>query len=71
MNKHFVYFESQKGGMQHYDILEEEDFRFFCGWMSKGCEKEDRSLLKWMLSAEVGEYKDHRLGTLVRLKDFE
>lgn len=67
--KQFMYFESIEGGMVSYAVSTGRDLSGLYGWMSKGCEADDQGLLNWMESANVGEFYEHRLGTLVRLKD--
>jgi hypothetical protein len=34
-----------------------------------GCGDADTALVEWMQTAEIGDYHDHRLGVIVRLKD--
>lgn len=71
MNRHFIYFENCEGGMtEHhlYDPSPAPDFLY--RWMGdRSCKAEDTALLNWMVIAEIGDYKPHRLGTMVRIKD--
>lgn len=69
--KHFVYFEVEDGGVHKFDVFNPTDLEHLYCWMKPqyGSNVDDTLLLNWMESAEVGEYFDHRLGYLVRLKD--
>jgi len=70
--KKFCYFENQDGGMGVYEMSSKEQMPRLYGWMKEGwCKEEDEAMLKWMDTAEVGEDFEHRLGIMVRLKDFE
>jgi hypothetical protein len=67
--KHFVYLENQEGGMSEVDFQTADELGFLYGWMNKRCRSEDERLVEWLEEAEVGEKFNHRLGTVVRLKD--
>jgi hypothetical protein len=69
--KQFAYFEQQEGGMGFYVVSEPDELSFLRGWMLDkwGCASEDTALVEWMQTAEIGDYYDHRLGVIVRLKD--
>lgn len=69
MSRQFVYFEATEGGMETHELSDPLRLKFLYGWMSDSCKEEDTNLLRWAETAEIGEMKDHRLGTLVRLKD--
>lgn len=67
--KAFVYCETTEGGMDAYIVHSAKDLTCLYGWMSRDCKEEDEALVEWMETAEVGDYLDHRLGVIVRLKD--
>lgn len=69
--KHFIYFEVEDGGINKFDVFDQTDLEHLYGWMKPqyGSNIDDTLLLNWMESAEIGEYFDHRLGYLVRMKD--
>jgi hypothetical protein len=67
--KKFMYFEVQEGGMDTWMVEDLCSFNRLYGWMQRGCKANDSAMVKWMNAAQVGEYFEHRLGVLVRLKD--
>ena len=67
--KRFIYFEQTDGGMRHFELLNEIALQNLVSWMDDMCKHDDSLLLDWMKKAEVGEYTNHRLGYLIRLKD--
>ena len=69
MNKTFIYCESTEGGMDTWMVHSPQDLKTLYGWMSKGCRKDDENLVSWMEIAEIGDYYNHRLGVMVRVKD--
>ena len=64
----FIYFHNTDGGMETYQITTVSDFNSLYGWMRDDCKDDDSTMVKWMLTADVGEMYEHRLGCLVRLK---
>jgi hypothetical protein len=60
-NRQFVYCENTEGGMDTFE-LETQTPPSLRGWMSADCKAEDTRLLKWMETATVGQWTDHRLG---------
>lgn len=71
--KHFIYFESQEGGMDEVliEVKEGEDFpdlEFVYGWGNENCIERDEELKERANELEVGEFICHRKGTLVRIK---
>lgn len=66
--KRFRYYEIEEGGMYAFDVKSEKDMRGLCGWKSPSCVRADELLEKQMTGMEVGEYVQHRMGELVRLK---
>lgn len=69
--KLFMYFENQEGGMAEWEVREESDLIALRGWKDSYCYAADKALENWMEDAEVGDYADHRLGVMVRVKDTE
>jgi len=69
--KNFIYFESVDGGMEAREVQNADDLQNLWRWMSVQYCIEDRTLVEWMETALVGEFKHHRLGCLVRLVDAE
>ena len=67
--KQFMYFESTEGGMEAYTFSGVDDFDKPYGWMSDHCEEWDKALIEFIVNAEIGDVRDHRLGYCVRLKD--
>jgi hypothetical protein len=69
--KQFAYFEQQDNGMGFYIVSESDELSFLYSWMIDewGCVTEDTALVKWMQTADIGDYRHHRLGVIVRLKD--
>jgi hypothetical protein len=67
--KKFVYFESTEGGMETHVVWDEEELMILTGWRSESTEKEDLDLMDWMRNAKLGEFYDHRLGTLVCVRN--
>lgn len=70
MSKLFMYFESEEGGMTNFEVKCIKDLRQLRGWWTNDCLEDDIKLIKWMDEADVGEYYEHRLGVIVRLKDY-
>ena len=72
MNK-FMYFQSTEGGMDAYEIDTAEDFGVgnLYGWMKEQNGADDTAMTVWMTTAEIGEFYEHRLGYLVRIKGSE
>ena len=69
--KRFMYFENTEGGMNQVEVRDSENImECLYGWKRADCFEEDNALLGWMENAEVGDLHYHRLGTLVRLKDY-
>lgn len=66
--KLFLYFESQEGGMETRTIHNLSELQYLYGWMRADCVVEDKALLEWARSADIGEARAHRLGVLVRVK---
>ena len=64
MTKKFIYFEHQEGGMADYHISDPEQLPSRITKLP-----EDRKLLVWFQTAEVGDYMSHRIGVAVRVKD--
>ena len=69
VRKRFVYFHGMFDGVYQTEIYSKNGFNFILGWMDKDCEDSDNAMLLWMETAEVGASHQHRLGTLVRMKD--
>jgi hypothetical protein len=69
--KQFMYFENQEGGMDFFFVRKESDLDVLHGWKDVYCYEEDSALEDWMEDAEVGDYSEHRLGVMVRVKDVE
>ena len=69
--KTFMYFENQEGGMDFFFVQEECELIVLNGWKDGYCYDMDKSLENWMEDAEVGDYAEHRLGVMVRVKDTE
>lgn len=69
MSKTFLYCETTEGGMHMQIVHSQKDLATLCGWMDKWCRLVDEALVSWMETAEVGDYYDHRLGVMVRVKD--
>lgn len=75
--KHFIYFESQEGGMEQNEYSFEDlekDFNFgLYGWMDEnyGCDTSDKELVEWAKTCDIGEFFNHRMGTCVRVKQLE
>jgi len=68
--KRFLYAESTDGGMSSQIVSDAESLNLY-GWMDESCKEEDEALVEWLKTADVGEFKDHRLGVMIRLKDEE
>lgn len=68
MNKQFLYCESTEGGME-IQIVSSVDSLSLRGWMQHGNKESDNRLTQWADKAEVGDFQNHRLGMMVRLKD--
>ena len=64
----FVYFESTEGGMETMFVTDASDLGRLYNWMGHNCRKEDESLVEWMSTAEIGDYRFHRLGVCVRVR---
>jgi hypothetical protein len=60
-NRRFVYCENTEGGMAtfEFDAHGQKGLR---GWMSSDCKADDKRLVKWMETATLGEWTEHRLG---------
>ena len=72
MMKRFIYFRTTDGGMEWKECSSVEDIKYFLyGWMSESCQAQDLALLVWQNNADIGEWKEHRLGVLVRVTDGE
>ena len=69
--KNFMYFENQEGGMSDYVVHDASEMSFLYGWKDGYCYDMDKALENWMEDAEVGDYAEHRLGVMVRVKDTE
>ena len=70
--KTFMYFENQEGGMGAFFVEDAIDlYPVIKGWMSGIHVQGDKMLRAWMEDAEVGDYAEHRLGVMVRVKDTE
>ena len=69
--KQFVYFEATEGGMNELNVYTEKDIENLCGWKYRFCIKEDNNLVEWMNSARIGDITEHRLGSLVRLRNIK
>ena len=71
--KTFMYFENQEGGMDYFKVSNSMDLARLSGWMKERFQNntEDVALVDWMEDAEVGDYAEHRLGVMVRVKDTE
>lgn len=69
MSKNFAYFEDTEGGLNYFLFSCEVGLTRLNGWKTKECWKDDVEFLKWLLTAEIGEYRMHRLGICVRLRD--
>jgi hypothetical protein len=68
--KQFLYCESTDGGTDHYVVSSSQGLIFLYGWMKGFCKTEDAKLARWMDNiAMVGEWKQHRMGICVRLRD--
>lgn len=67
--KKFLYFESEEGGMSVHDIRTPDDLAVLYAWMRPLCKRTDEALVRWMAKATAGDYKHHRLGTLVCVSD--
>lgn len=69
----FIYFEDQEGGMGIYEIQDIAnltlELSYLYGWMNDSCKVEDEKLLLDAANMQLGDYLDHRLGVLVRVKD--
>jgi len=68
IKKQFLYCEATEGGLTTH-LLHPDSYMPLYGWMTHGCKKYDRALLRWMARAEVGDYYNHRLGVMIRIKD--
>ena len=64
MDKYFKYCESTDGGMQDFDVTSKDCLSSLYGWMHSLCKAEDNNLVKFMESAKIGDYHEHRLGIL-------
>ena len=69
--KTFMYLENQEGGMADFVVHDESDMIALRGWKDLYCYEMDKALENWMEDAEVGDYAEHRLGVMVRVKDTE
>lgn len=67
--KRFLYIEETDGGMAPIVVGSASELNGLCGWMHESCKADDMALINWMNTAEIGEYYEHRLGIMVRLKD--
>lgn len=67
--KKFLYCENQEGGMNEFEVSDLSELSTLYGWMCHGCKTDDNKLLKWASTAQVGEYTEHRLGVMIRIKD--
>lgn len=76
--KTFLYFEQEEGGMAVHEItcfenaptnidVNDQLGPQLYGWRNERCAKDDAALLRWTVTAEIGQYFDHRLGTMVRV----
>lgn len=71
MNKRFLYCEATEGGMDQWEFFTSDGLIGLHGWMDRDCRSYDEDLVAWLDTAEIGEYYEHRLGVVVRLKDAE
>ncbi len=74
--KNFLYCEALEGGMDSFEFSHNKKYykhslECLSGWLSKDCLESDLALVDWMNKAQVGEYYEHRLGTVIRLKGGE
>ena len=69
MKKRFRFFQANEGGMSEFDIFTMNDLHNIAYWMTNECIKKDSKLKADMKKMEVGDFVEHRMGTLVRLKD--
>ena len=65
--KRFLFCESTEGGMDTYEATV-CDLHKIPDWMSESTKEEDLSLMKWMVEAQVGDYRKHRIGVMIRLR---
>lgn len=66
--KQFIYFEETDGGMCPSIVNSPAEIGLY-GWMSQSCLDDDLALVDWTVTAEIGEWREHRLGYLVRIID--
>ena len=71
IKKSFVFFQSTEGGMETLLFSKKEEVVIGPGWMLSDCQFYDKGLLEWMDTADVGDFCNHRLGVMVRLKDIK
>ena len=69
--KTFIYCATTDGGMEDFKIKSSKELIVLYGWMNKICRHDDNLLIEWMEVAEVGDYFEHRLGLIFRVKDEE
>lgn len=69
--KQFLYVEQTDGGMNERIVSDAQELSGLYGWMHESCVDDDTKLVHWMSAAEIGDYAQHRLGLVVRLKDAE
>lgn len=68
--KRFLYCESQEGGRETFFVYGEEELeKELYRWMHDSVTKEDGRLLRWMVTAGVGDFHYHRLGVCIRVAD--
>ena len=67
--KRFMYFETAEGGMETHGFYDTNSIPKVYGWMEEDCIDDDKGLVSFVESAEVGDIYSHRLGECVRLKD--
>lgn len=69
MVKRFLYCEETYGGMNSFEFSDVNELSCLYGWGTDFCKDYDTALILWIDSCEIGEYFNHRLGIVVRLKD--
>ena len=64
--KRFHYFMD---GCEHFDFAPGANQPLILAWMHPNYIHRDIALIKWCATAEVGTMFEHRMGTVVRLKN--
>ena len=66
--KRFYYFRVDGG---EFEFVPGGDQPNMIAWMHPECVERDMEMVKWCATAEVGTMFEHRIGTVVRLKNHE